>query len=299
MKKAAVIYLTLLLGVFGILSVSARRDDYVVEKRMWKIYKRQIDVAKDPGAIPRETFGRIAEEYARLMDKYPDSPLMPSIHIRLGEVYALGGDYETARETFRQVIASYPDNNELSAEAMFQIGKTYEFGQNWAEARTVYNRVVADYPGTDTALGVPIYIAAYHRGRNDVQKAMDAYGEAVRYYAEIAAEHDNTRRGLNALRYLSNCYLDQDRWAEAIGILGRILEQYAGSEYLTVKSVDMMIRTINVIAAYQLKDYDAAVRLYRGIIARRPGHPLRGYLEKVIDAFHRLREKGVQVPGGG
>ena len=101
--------------------------------------------------------------------------------------------------------------------------------------------------------------------------------------------------GFNALRYLSNCYLEQDQWNEAIGTLGSILEIYASSGHLTVKSADMMVKTINIISAYQLKDYDVAIRLYQGILDRNPEQPLRDYLKKVVDAFNQLKEKGVQV----
>ena len=97
------------------------------------------------------------------------------------------------------------------------------------------------------------------------------------------------------MRHLSNCYLDQNRWAEAISTLGSTLEKYSTSDYLTVKDVDLIIKTINITAAYKLKDYDVAIRLYQEIIARNPGHPLINYLHKVIDAFNQLKEKGVQV----
>jgi len=59
----------------------------------------------------------------------------------------------------------------------------------------------------------------------------------------------------------------------------------------------MTIKTINIVSAYQLKDYDVAIQLYQGIIDRNPEFPLRGYLKKVIDAFNQLKEKGVQVLG--
>ena len=64
---------------------------------------------------------------------------------------------------------------------------------------------------------------------------------------------------------------------------------------LTKKELNMIIKTINIVAAYKLNDYDVAIQLYEGIIDRDPGHPLRGYLNKVIDAFNQLNEKGIMV----
>jgi tetratricopeptide (TPR) repeat protein len=111
----------------------------------------------------------------------------------------------------------------------------------------------------------------------------------------MASSHDGTKVGLNALRYMSNCYLEQNRWKEAIETLGTVIEKYSGSGYMTIENADMTIKTINVVSAYQLRDYNVAIGLYQRIIERNPNHRFRGYLEKVIDAFHQLREKGVNA----
>jgi len=124
---------------------------------------------------------------------------------------------------------------------------------------------------------------------------MDAYESAIQYYSATASTYDGKEAGLTALRYLSNCYLEQKRWREAVEVLGEILEKYSSSGFLNVKSADTVIKTINVVSAYQLKDYDVAVGIYRKIIDASPDHPLNGYLKKMIDAFNQLKEKGVQV----
>jgi len=124
---------------------------------------------------------------------------------------------------------------------------------------------------------------------------MSAYEFAIRHYLSISSAHANTKAGLSALRHLANCYLDQNRWEDAISTLGLILEKYSTSDYLTTKDADMVIKSINITAAYQLKDYDVAISLYEGIINQNPRHPLNDYLNKVIDAFNQLKVKGVQV----
>ena len=124
---------------------------------------------------------------------------------------------------------------------------------------------------------------------------MEAYEIAIRYYRRTAQDYEDKRVGLTALRYLSNCYLEQNRWSEAIETLGAVLEKYAPSGFLTVNDLDMTIKTINIVSAYELRDYDIAISLYRGIIARHPGRPLNNYLEQVIDAFRQLRKKGIEA----
>ncbi|MCK5014297.1 MAG: tetratricopeptide repeat protein [Candidatus Omnitrophica bacterium] len=295
MKKALVIYLSILVGLFAVLFVLGHKGDYTVERKAWKLYQKHIDIAKDPVVIPDRTFEDVIAEYEKIISQHPDSRLTPGLHIRLGEVYALKKDYAQARKIFNDIIKLHPENQELSAEAMFKIGQTHEFERNWVEANKVYNVIIREYSKTDTAMRVPIYIANYYRNENDFQRTMEAYEVAVRYYKKMASDHDNTRVGLNATRYLSNCYLEQNRWAEAVETLGVVIEKYVDSGYLTIENADMTIKTINIVSAYQLQDYDIAIKLYQGIIDRNPGHRLNGYLEKVIDAFHQLRGKGVEA----
>jgi len=295
MKRIVLIYLIILFGLFGILSMLDQKSDYIVEKKIWKIYKAQIDVAKDPNVVPERNFERIINEYRGIIAKYPNSRLIPGLHIRIGEIYVLRKDYEEARKIFFGLHEYYPDNKELLAEAMFQAGKTYETDDNWPEAYKVYKNIIDDFPLTDIGLSTPIYVANYYRNQNDLQGTMGAYEIAINHYKGLASAHENKSVGMRAMRHLANCYLDQNRWTEAIDTLGVILEKYSASNYLTVKNIDMIIKTINITAAYQLKDYDIAISLYQGIITRNPRHPLNDYLNRVIDAFDQLKEKGVQV----
>jgi TolA-binding protein len=295
MKKALLIYLSILIGLFTVLFILGHKGDYAVERKAWKLYQKHVDIARDPAVIPDRTFEDVIAEYEKIISEHPDSRLTPGLHIRLGEVYTLRQNYTQARKIFNDIIKLHSENEELSAEAMFKIGKTYEFEQNWLEASKVYNVIIRKYSKTDTAMRVPIYIANYYRNDNDFQKTMEAYEVAVRYYKKMASDHDNTQVGLNALRYLSNCYLEQNRWAEAVETLGSVLEKYADSGYLTIENADMTIKTINIVSAYQLQNYDIAIELYQGIIKRNPGHRLNGYLKKVIEAFQQLRAKGVEA----
>lgn len=295
MRKVFILYLVLLLGLFALLFTWDRKGDYVIEKKIWRLYQQQLDIAKDPAVIPDRTFEDLVIEYRKVIARYPDSALTSGIYLRLGEIYGFKGDYEAAREAFNEAIGLYPDDREFSAEALLRIGKTYESEQDWVEASKIYNRVISEYSETDTAMGVPVYIANYYKGRNDFQQTMEAYEVAIRYYKKMASDHDGTRTGLNALRYLSNCYLEQNRWNEAINTLGTVIEKYAGSGFLAAKDIDMTVKTVNIVSAYQLRDFDVAIRLYQGIIDRNPDHRLRGYLERVIDAFRQLREKGVEA----
>ena len=67
---------------------------YVVEKKIWKLYQQQLDIAKDPAVIADKTFEDLVAEYRTVIAKYPDSDLTPGIYLQLGELHALKGDYD-------------------------------------------------------------------------------------------------------------------------------------------------------------------------------------------------------------
>ena len=295
MKKALISYLVILIGLFVLLSVLDSGGEYAAEKKVWKIQRRFSEIAKDPGSVPDLKYDEVIGELRETVNEYPDSRLVPDLYVFLGRLYAMKKDYAAAREQFRTIIRKYPDDKDASANALFSVGKTYEAGDNWTKAYGTYKSILEKYPETNVALGVPLYIARYHKGKGEAQSAVLAYDLAENYYKKIASENSGKPLGFNALRYLSNCYLEQDRWNEAIDTLGSILETYAPLGHLTVKSADMMIKTINIVSSYQLKDYNVAIRLYQGILDRNPEHPMRDYLEKIIDAFNQLKEKGVVV----
>jgi len=295
MKKALIAYLVILIGVFVLFSALDSGGDYALEKKIWKLQRQFNEIAKDPGAVPDLKYDDVLGKFQAVIDQHPDSKLVPSLYVSLGRLHMMKKDYVAAREQFQLVIRKYPENRELSADALFSAGKTYEVDDNWSKAYETYQSVLKNYPETDIGLSTPLYVAHYYQGKGEEQNAILAYDLAENYYKRVASEHSEKLLGLNALRYLSNCYLEQDRWNEAINTLGSILEAYASSGHLTVKNTDMMIKTVNVVSAYQLKDYDVAIRLYQGILDRNPEHPLRDYLKKVIEAFNLLKEKGVQV----
>lgn len=295
MKKVFLTYLAILVGLFVILSILGLKGEYVVEQKLWKVQQQYNDISRDPAVVPDSKFEEVARQYQQIIDKYPKAGLVQRVHILLGRVYFMKKDYQTAREKFAEIPKKYPQNKELVAEAIVSIGKTYEVEEDWLKAHETYQSIIRDYPLTEVGLGIPIYIAHYFRSKNDYREALNAYDLAIRYYKNIASENRQSSIGFNALRYLATTYLDQRRWSEAVDTLGDALMNYAISDYLTERRAETMIKSINVIAAYQLKDYDVAINLYENIIKTRPDHPLNDYLKKVVTAFRELKEKGVQV----
>ncbi|MFA5087610.1 MAG: tetratricopeptide repeat protein [Candidatus Omnitrophota bacterium] len=295
MRKNLLIYAAILAGLFIFLSILDLKGDYVVEQKLWKVNRLYAEVAKDPNAVSGKTFDQLAKKYQRIINQYPKSDVVQGAYLLLGEVYLLKKDYKTAREKFESVVVKYPDNKELAAEAKARVGRSYELENKWPEALKVYRSIIKEYPLTNVGMSTPLFLAGHYKNKNDYQNAMQAYAEAIQFYRNLANQNPDTVFGFNALRFLANCYLDQNRWKEAVDVLGETLISYAHSSLLNVPRADLMIKTINMIAAFQLKDNDVAVNVYRKFIDKYPAHPLSSYLQKMIDAFTKLEQEGVQV----
>ena len=295
MKKLLFIYIGILTGVFVLFSLLSLNSDYAIEQMAWKVQKEYMDILKDPKVIPEQTFDEVVNGYQKIIKRYPDSRLTQGIRMLLGHVYYLKKDYETSRTKFNEVIKLYPDNKELQAEALGAVGRTYEAQDNWPGARKTYDRIVANYTLTRTGLGIPIYIANHYKEINDYQKTMDAYDRAITHYNTLVAQNPGSGVEYTALRYLSNCYLDQKRWREAVETLGKIADKYGRPEYMNIRTLDTIVKTINTVSVYQLKDYDLPLHIYQDIIKKTPNHPLGGYFQKMIEALSTLKAKSVQV----
>lgn len=295
MKRILIAYIAILVGIFAVLSWLGRNSDYAIEQMVWKVQKEYLDIVKDPKVIPEQTYVKVIKGYQKIIDRYPNSTLTPRIRFLMGHVYFLKKDYETARKKFNELIKLYPSNKALHAEALGAVGRTYEIENDWPQAQRTYDRIMADYPDTPTGFGIPLYLANHYKEQNDYQKTMDAYDRAIKHYLSLTQSNPGSPIEYNALRYLSNCYLDQKRWREGVETLGEILQKYAKGNYMNIQTADTIIKTINAISVYQIKDYDLPVQIYQNIIQQNPDHPLNAYFQKMIDALNTLKAKSVQV----
>ena len=290
------IYIGILTGVFVLFSLLGINSDYAVEQMAWKVQREYLDILKDPKIVPGQTFDKVIKDYQKIIERYPNSKLTPGIRMLVGNVYHVKKDYETSREKFNEIIKLYPQNKELQAQAHSAIGRTYEAQDNWPGARKVYDRIVADYALTRTGLGVPIHIANHYKAQNDYQKAMDAYDRAIAHYNTLAAQNPDSPAEYSSLRYLGNCYLDQKRWREAVEVFGKVTDKYGRPEHMNIRTLDTILKTINTVSVYQLKNYEFPLQIYQDIIAKNPNHPWKSYFQKMIDTLSTLKAKSVQVP---
>lgn len=290
MKKTLLSLIGILIGLFVILSLLDFRGEYVVEEKIWNANKRLSEAARNPEVVPDKVFQQIADDYQKVITNFPESKLVPMAHIFLGRVNLAKKDYETARQKFRVVFEKFPDNKVICAEAAAAIGSSYELQNNWSEALKVYEKLKSDYPVTDLGLNVPLYIASFYAKNGQLVNAQSAYSDAVVYYSQMAADHSDSLVGLKSLQLLSNCYVAQKKWSDAVNVMGKIIMKYTAPNV-----VIPMSKTINAIVLTQIGNYDMAILIYQDFIAKNPDSRLNKPLTEIINAFKDLKTKNVKV----
>lgn len=61
-----------------------------------------------------EHFGEAARLLTELVSNYPDATIRPTAYFRLGEAQAKALDFESARQTYQDFIAAYPDDTNVA-----------------------------------------------------------------------------------------------------------------------------------------------------------------------------------------
>ncbi len=290
MKKTLLSFIGVLVGLFFILTVLDLKGDYAVEEIIWNANKRLSEAARNPEVVPDKVFVQIADQYQKVISNYPKSKHAPIAHIFLGRVNLAKKDYETARQKFNVLFEKFPENKGICAEALSAIGSSYELQNNWPEALKVYERLKSNYPTTDLGLSVPLYIANHYAKNNQASDAQGAFSAAIAYYNKMAADNAETAVGLKSFQLLSNCYLAQKKWTDAVNVMGRILLKYP-SPNVSVP----MVKAVNAIVLTQIRDFDIAIQLYREFIDQNPESPLNKTLSEMIKAFEDLKTKNVKV----
>lgn len=290
MRKAIGYFVGVLTAVFFLLSLLGSRDNYVVEQVIWAANLQLVNLGKNPESTPRPAFEKVERRLAQVVKDFPQSEATPTAYLLLGRTHLLQKDYAGARGKFEEIVKLYPKRSEACAQALSAIANTYEIEGNWPEALKAYQGLKNNYPLTDLGLTVPLYLATYYAANAHDVNANDSFDDAVGYYEHVFSQHADSEIGLKALQLLSNCYIAQKKWNDAIKVLGRVLFAFPKPD--TAMAV---VKTINTIAAGQLKDVNQAIAVYQSFIDQNPKSPLNKGLHQVIKELSSLKGQSVQA----
>jgi tetratricopeptide (TPR) repeat protein len=286
MRKALLVFFSILITLFFILGYALDTGDYSRERTLWLIERDFQKLADHPESTPQYALDKIVDRYDRFIQKYSRSPLAPKAQLLKGEVYLFKNDYIKAREIFSDVVAKYSYNAEVVAQALIFTARSYEQEDKWKEANAIYERVIKNYPLTTAGFTIPAYLGYYYLSHGKDKEADDAFDDAVMFYQNVANYYPNSPLEYSALRMVSECRIAQKRWQDALDATRTWMFKYPSNGMLFEA-----IKTINDVCIGYLKEYDCAIDTYNQFIIQNPEHPIRPILQKMITNLQNVKNK--------
>lgn len=148
-------------------------------------YERVIEFypLKEAGRIARERraalferkgdFLGAAEEYAQLLQYFPNNKNASYHLLRLGESYVALGSYKQARNELQGLVDSSAIEENIRAEAIFAYAESYFLEGRLGLAEKAYQRLIKEFPGSKLAPEARMKIATCREERGQM-------GDAVR-----------------------------------------------------------------------------------------------------------------------
>lgn len=173
----------------------------IYEKAISKLYGKKF--AK---FIPVEDPDGAIKLFQKIIDEYPDSPLVPYAEIGIAEAYMKKGEIPTAIENFKSFLERYPNHPKVpyamckQAEAHISLLSTFDRDLYPArEALDIFNEIKRRYPSSEECDHIDekiielrtlmakreLYVANFYLKRENYQAALMRVGEVLEKYRDL------------------------------------------------------------------------------------------------------------------
>jgi len=208
----------------------------------------QLDFAN--GLYSRQFFKEAIDEYKKFITKYPNSPHIIEVYLRLGKSALVEKQYKTAIEAFDQVISKVSDPNQRM-EAIVRKGECFYYLKRWAECSDTLKELTGEsIPAEYRAR------ALYFYGRSLAQT--QNYESAVPILQAMVKEFPEYSLTPFAKYVLGTIYTRLNQLENAVSIL---------SEVVSNEKLDSQLRmecSFRVAEIYsQLGWYEGAINAYQ------------------------------------
>ena len=186
--------------------------------------------------------------YQQLVKNYPTSTLLPSAYMGMAAVAEAKKDSTEAVVRYREVVAKFPDDAELSARAFFHIGTNL-----LAQKPPEYTAAIAAFkniPTTHKLGDQAAYAIAWayaDQGNQD---------QANTQFEQVAAQFPKSPLAADSLYRVGESDLTQKRYADAAGAFRRALDIAKPGELATLIAYKLGV------SAFYAKDYTTAASAF-------------------------------------
>lgn len=293
MKKLTLFLVGLLVCIFYILSALDRYGEYDAEKALWYINQDFLKLSRDPEYVPDASYDKLAQKYELFIEEHKESKLNSLANILMGRVYMMKGDYDMARTIFEEMAQKYKEQPFTAVKALSEIDNSYAEQQDYAGMIDINMKILQAYPFTPYGIRAPLNIIAITRMMKDSTKEGERLLWAENYYKRLIETNVGTSFGIDAIDHLALFYIDQQRWEEALNLYGKILIEYATTDYLTPALKTELVKSINTIALVKLKSFSKAYSVYRRFVRKYPEHRFSPEFQYMMKSLINLEEQGV------
>ncbi|MBI4418988.1 MAG: tetratricopeptide repeat protein [Ignavibacteriales bacterium] len=243
-------------------------------------------------------YGESAKRLTRLVADYPSGKFIFDARVRLADCYYFLKDYKAAETAYRTVLRQFPEradrdyamyqlgqthyrlgnlddalrqfqgiitgipSSSLADDAQYAIGWIWFQGKNYDEAIKEFRILLQKFPNSDLAARTLYSIGdAYYNQQNYVL-AEQSYRDVLRRFSKSSYVAD----AISGIQY---CLLAQGKQAEALAVIDAFVRENpesADARALLLKKGDLL---------FSQKQYEAAIREYRGFVERYSESPLR------------------------
>ncbi len=219
-----------------IATLASNSDQVIWEAGQKALKGKQWDVAR--------------QHFRRIIDGFPQSPLVPQARLAMGDAYYIEGgaaNYTMAAGQYREFLTVFP-SHPRGDYAQLQIGETFFNQKNSpdrdqtqvAQALDEYLAFLDRYPESPLAgtarervkacrgsLARSEFAVAYF-----YQKSRRAYRAAIPRYENIVKNYPDFDKTDETLLRLGQCLAFSGRTAEAAPVLARLLDEYPESPFV-------------------------------------------------------------------
>ena len=278
-KKTVSIFL-----VFAVLLILNGCDSgiYSAEKRFWHASKAYNQLLKTAEKATTVDYQKVIDSFREITIRYPMWPNSAQAQFNIGQLYAMQGNLSKAKDEFGVISKGYPANVDMCAKGLFMIALICEREDDWPKAKETLDKITDSYPSSGTAFQVPIHIAEYYKIKGQNAEAEAAYAAALDKYKKIIKDNPKTYGAIMTVDLIVTCYVDQERWNEALDYLSGLVSDYSDTP-LAPKGLFIK----GAIYEQKFNQPDKARELYREVIQKYPKTPFAKAAQQQIESLSK------------
>ncbi|MFB6248632.1 MAG: tetratricopeptide repeat protein, partial [Salinibacter sp.] len=208
----------------------------------------------------------------QLVNKYPESDVLPDGALRLGDIYMKEKAYQKAADAYRTAAENDAISDELRAQARYgQSTALLNLGQN-EKARKILNRILEESDGGPLQASARLGLARIYEAENRTQDALKLYRSVV--------QSSDGETGAEALYRLGRLLRNQGQHQQALQELDRMSSLFAGYPEWIARSLLEQARAYRALG-----QTGQAAQLYDEVLQSYPGTPFAQTAQKERDAL--------------